>query len=317
MQKCLAILGGLLLTLSLNAQLTFVIEDLPPNTPDSSNYFLAGDINDWAAKHQLHQFKRNKQGEYQLTIPHFKKVPFEYKLTRGSWETVEADSIGQYQNNRQYDGKSDTVFLKINTWEDLPVNPKFGWVTVIIDRIPKNTPPDASIYAVGNFNAWHTNEYQYKLRKTENGFFQVKIPLLQDSTLYKFTRGSWETIEGRRNGRARVNRLYIKNSSNLNEIRVAIESWEDLAGNPINSYTLLLLLAAIQGLLLIFAINTLQDNNRAANRVLSILLLILSFALVGRVSTYDRDIFNWLPGLLLLPDFIYFLYAPVFFYLHQ
>ena len=34
---------------------------------------------------------------------------------------------------------------------------------------------------------------------------------------------------------------------------------------------------------------------------------MLSIAFAGRVSTYDRDIFNWMPRLLILPDFIYFL----------
>ncbi|MCB0588588.1 MAG: helix-turn-helix domain-containing protein [Phaeodactylibacter sp.] len=312
MRKSLAVVGCFLLALAMSAQVTFIIESLPPNTPDSDSLFLSGAFNNWEPGNPDYSFRKDGSGRFFLTLnlPH--RQHFEYKATRGAWEKVETNAFGQFVPNRHYDGQSDTVWLKILSWDDLPVNSRYGWATITVEKVPDNTPPDASLYAVGSFNDWHPGDPDYLLEEQEDGTYKVRIPLMEDTTFYKFTRGSWETIEGRRNGQARVNRQFILGEQAPSGVIATVESWEDLAGNPINFYTFLLLLAAFQGLLLILAINTLQNNNRAANRVLSALLLLLSLALAGRVSTYDRDIFNRIPRLLVLPDFIYFTYAPVF-----
>lgn len=312
MRISLAIIGCLLLACSLHAQLTFIVEHWPGNTPAADTLFLSGSMNNWEAANQDYRFQRDSSGKYFLTFNDKIQPPFEYKITRGSWERVETNALGHFIDNRQYDGQEDTVVLEIMSWDDLAIAPRFGWLRLRVESLPENTPQGASIYAVGNFNAWHTEDPAYQLSLQENGTYEVRIPIMGDTTFYKFGRGSWETIEGRRNGRARINRLFVLGKDDPDNQVLRIESWEDLAGSPINSYTFLLLLAAFQGFLLILAINTLQDNNRAANRALSLLLLLLSVALVGRVSTYDREIFNWQPHLLLLPDFVYFLYAPVF-----
>lgn len=313
MLKSFSALGCLLPALALSAQVTFTIERLPANTPGADTVFLGGEINGWAPADTAFRFRPGRSGKLFLTVgPRAGRPPFEYKLTRGSWERVEANAFGQFLNNRRYEGGKDTIPLTVFNWDDLPVNPPLGWAAIVVERVPENTPPDASLYVVGSFNEWHTGDPDYKLEKQADGAYRARIPIMSDTTFYKFCRGSWETIEGQRNGRARVNRQFILEENSARLITARIESWEDLAGSPINLYTFLLLLAAIQGILLILAINTLQDNNRAANRLLSLLLLLLSAALAGRVSTYDREIFNWFPRLLLVPDFIYFLYAPLF-----
>jgi Response regulator containing CheY-like receiver domain and AraC-type DNA-binding domain len=138
------------------------------------------------------------------------------------------------------------------------------------------------------------------------------MPIRRDTVHYKFNRGNWSSVEGANNGRARLNRHYYNVAKSKDLVLAKIRTWEDLSGNPITTYTFLLLLAAFQGLLLIIAINTIQDHNESANRILSLLILLISIALIGRVSTYGREIFQWQPRLLLLPDMIYFLYGPVF-----
>ena len=312
MRKSLAVLVCCLLVLPLSAQLTIVVDQWPTNTPPSDTLFFAGTVNNWITNDYNFRFRKHPSGKLVLPLPDSTTLPFEFKITRGSWEKVETDSIGGFMANRKFASQQDTLYIQIQSWDDLPVPSRYGWANLHIVEWPKNTPQEASIYAVGSFNGWVTDDPNYKLQKKEDGTFSIRIPLLSDTTFYKFCRGNWETIEGRRSGRARFNRQLVLGQDDPEQVIIKIESWEDLAGNPINFYTFLLLLAAFQGLLLILAINTLQNNNRAANRVLSVLLLMLSVALVGRVSTYDRDIFNWMPKLLLLPDFIYFLYAPIF-----
>jgi len=314
MLKSLVAFSCLFLTLTLRGQVTLLLEQTPANTPLVDTLFLAGSLNNWDAGNPGYRFSRDRLGQYFLTLQDVSAEAFDYKITRGTWASVEPGAIGGFIENRQCQHwkNGDTIRLKIQSWDDLPFNPQYGWVRVRVDRLPRNTPSDASIYAVGGFNNWNPTDPGYRLKKQADGSFEVAIPLMSDTTFYKFTRGGWETIEGRRNGRARVNRQFIMSNDTSKNVTVQIESWEDLAGNPINIYTFFLMLAAIQGFLLILAINSLQNNNRAANRTLSVLLLLLSVALAGRVSTYDREIFNWIPGLLLLPDFIYFLYAPIF-----
>ncbi len=314
MLKSLVAIGCLFLTPALQGQVTLLLEQIPANTPVSDTLYLAGSMNDWKAGVPAYGFLRNPSGQYYFTLEDPELRDFEYKITRGRWEKVETDSLGQFIENRRYQGsaRGDTIRLRIWSWDDLPINANYGWLKIRVDRLPRNTPPDASIYAVGGFNSWHPSDPGYRMSKQADGTFEIAIPLLSDTTFFKFTRGGWEAIEGRRNGRARVNRQFIMSKDTSRQLTLQIESWEDLSGNPINLYTFFLLLAAIQGLLLILAINSLQNNNRAANQALSVLLLTLSVALAGRVSTYDRDIFNWMPSLLLLPDFIYFLYAPIF-----
>lgn len=299
------------LVLPLGAQVTLVVDALPANTPEEDSIFVAGAFNNWQPGDPAFRLQKGSGGRFFITLEP-DSLPFEYKLTRGNWERAETNAFGQFLPNRRCERSRDSIHLEVLNWDDLPVNPRLGWAEITVEDVPDNTPPDASLFAVGDFNEWHPDDPDYRLEKQEDGTFKVRIPLMSDTTYYKFSRGSWQTIEGQRNGRARVNRQLILDGENSRRVIVRVESWEDLAGNPINFYTFLLLLAAIQGLLLILAINTLQDNNRAANRVLSALLLVLSVALAGRVSTYSRDIFNAFPRLLLLPDFIYFLYAPIF-----
>ena len=289
-----------------------VITDIPENTPADAKIFLASDFNGWAPGNLNYSFQKAPDGRwyYQLT-----NTPplFAFKLTRGSWASVESNPKGQSIDNRHFK-HIDTLLVSIKGWEDLPLTPPKGWLELVVTKIPENTPQDASIYATGSFNKWTTTDERYQLKKLEDNTWRTKVPIWNDTISYKFTRGSFDNVEGKSNGQARINRQFILSKYGGNEVQyLEIESWEDLSARPINFYTLILLLAAIQGILLILAINTLQDYNKAANRILSVLIFLLSVAIIGKVSTYDRDIFNWLPKLLLLPDILFFLYAPLFF----
>jgi AraC-like DNA-binding protein len=288
-----------------------VIKNIPKNTPPSDSIFLAASYNQWKPNDSDFLFTRAENGQWYLQLDN---IPgnFKYKITRGHWKKVETDTRGQHLENREVNGE-DSIFLNIDSWDDVPLIPTKGWLELYVREMPENTPPDASIYVTGSFNGWNTQEDTYRLTYTDAGNWFVKIPLWSDTTLYKFTRGSWETVEGKPNGQARVNRVFVLSQQSISPQYMEIESWEDLSGNPISIYTLILLLAGIQGVLLILAINTLQNNNLAANRFLSILIFVLSVALIGKVSTYDRDIFNRFPHLLLLPDVLFFLYGPLFF----
>lgn len=295
-------------------QVVLEIASLPGNTPLKDTLFVTGSFNDWQPGDLQYALLPGAERRITLSIP-VDSFPIEYKITRGHWDNVEGDTLGNAVANRQVGiapQKDSLVRLIVASWEDLPPVYTKGEVRIIVTEIPGNTPPDAPIYVVGNFNSWHPGDPKYKMDKAEDGTFQVIVPVKGELLEYKFCRGNWETAEGRRNGRARYNREYEYGTQPGNTLYVEIETWEDISGNPINALTFIWLLAGVLGILLIVAINTLQNNNTAANRVLSVLILLIAGTLIGRVAMYDREIFQQMPKLLLLPDIILFLYAPVF-----
>ena len=79
-----------------------------------------------------------------------------------------------------------------------------------------------------------------------------------------------------------------------------------------------MLFSCFQGLLLLIAIPSIQNYNWSANRWLVVLIGIASlFVLLKVVSSY-RNVARTYTKLLLVPDFIWFLYAPLFyFYVRQ
>ncbi|MEL6558406.1 MAG: AraC family transcriptional regulator [Bacteroidota bacterium] len=187
---------------------------------------------------------------------------------------------------------------------------------ILIKDLPGNTPHDASIYLAASYKGWFPDVKSNKFIEISNGDYLLVLHHNQASFEYKITRGSWDAVEGRSNGRARPNRIFNL-ATDKDEIILEVQSWEDLSKGSYNTYVYLLYLAVIQAILLIFAINTIRNKNKQANGVLSILLLLIAIALIGRASTYDRDIFNWAPKMLLTPEIILFTYAPVFYiYIH-
>jgi AraC-like DNA-binding protein len=194
------------------------------------------------------------------------------------------------------------------------VKSSFAQITIQVSKVPENTPYDATLYLVGNFNNWKTGDSLYRMSKQSDGTFLFTFSSSQDSLVYKIVRGnSWHTVEGRSNGRSRPNRITVNEGKTPVTVNISIASWEDLSGHSLSAYILILILAAIQGVILIGAINKLQNNNRKANRILSAILLLVSFALLGRVAVNYRDIFSETPSIYLVSDIVLFTYAPLFY----
>lgn len=100
-------------------------------------------------------------------------------------------------------------------------------VTIIVTSVPANTPPGDNIYIAGNFNGWNPGDPDFIL--TANALSQLQIVVEGTGTLeFKFTRGSWETVEGGENGGYLPNRSFTFGSSDTLEL--SILSWEDTGG---------------------------------------------------------------------------------------
>lgn len=301
------------------AQVTFVVTDWPASTPEEAPLYLTGTFNGWAPGDSAYALQRQPDGSYQLTLDSL-TGPFAYKFTRGTWQTTEADPQGRPIPNRRWEAEAvpTRLTVQIEGWEDRAPQALHDSITLRVTRIPRSTPHDAALYVTGNFNGWVTDDETYRLSLQADSSFAVKVPASEDTLEYKLTRGDWSSVEGRASGRARFNRQLVLSEWDGNPVRIDIASWEDISGTPVNAYTIFWLMAAIQGVLIIVAINSLDRNNLPANRLLTVLLLIISAALISRVVIYDRDIFNFAPKLLLVPDLLYFLYPPMFmFYIRR
>lgn len=66
------------------------------------------------------QFTKNEDGTYSLTKDLAAGL-LEFKFTRGNWDAVEGNASGGFRPNRQYNynGATQTLELKILSWEDL------------------------------------------------------------------------------------------------------------------------------------------------------------------------------------------------------
>jgi predicted alpha/beta superfamily hydrolase len=102
-------------------------------------------------------------------------------------------------------------------------------VTLRITSIPANTPAEASIYLAGNINDWNPGNDGFVMQPDGFGAYQLIIPEGTGTAEYKFTRGSWATVEGNASGGFLPNRTFIFTGS-PQTINLTIQSWEDITG---------------------------------------------------------------------------------------
>ena len=302
---------------SLVAQTNFVIDYVPKDTKPSDILYLTGTFNNWNPADVNYKFTRKTDGTYELRNKFFNGSWISYKITRGSWATVEVKKDGTPLTVRKHsfnNATEETLVLQVAGWSDTfyeLTKPKK--VTILITEIPRNTPPNSSIYICGNFNGWVPGDQRYKMKQLANGNYQIEVPVYKAPLEYKFTRGNWLTVEGNSYGRPIPNRILSSKEISLNQpIKNRITYWEDQSYGIFNPYTLLLILTALQGFFLIFIINSGRNNNKWANQALSVLIFIISFTLISRVVIYDRVIYTDYPRLSLLTDLVFFLYGPIF-----
>ncbi|MDU0371534.1 alpha/beta hydrolase-fold protein [Hymenobacter sp. ZK17L-C2] len=106
---------------SAHAQTTFRLTSVPAATPANAALYMAGSFNNWNPASTSHVLVRATDGSYQLTLPASVTGTVEFKFTRGSWATVEADAQSADIGNRRYTIGSGpaTVDLQVAGWKDL------------------------------------------------------------------------------------------------------------------------------------------------------------------------------------------------------
>ncbi len=103
-------------------------------------------------------------------------------------------------------------------------------VTFVIQSLPSYTPPEDFIYIAGSFNGWNPGDINYRLSKNDQDKWWITLAAGSQgaSIQYKFTRGSWETVEKGPNGEELNNRNFI--FGNGDTVNVVIANWNQGGG---------------------------------------------------------------------------------------
>lgn len=93
--------------------------------------------------------------------------------------------------------------------------------------VPANTPAGDSLYIAGNFNNWNPKSAAHRL-SLDGNVYKITLTAGSGTAEFKFTRGSWATVEGTAAGNMIPNRTFTY-SAGLN-LNLSIAGWEDKKG---------------------------------------------------------------------------------------
>ena len=126
-------------------QLVFVVE-VPSNTPADANIWLAGNnpkLGGWPENGSGVRLFKAMNGRYAVSVSFTPGAALEYKVTRGSWGTVEKGSAGEEIGNRTHTTRSgfERTFVTVARWADIdPLPPAPGVLTGTIEYLRGVTP---------------------------------------------------------------------------------------------------------------------------------------------------------------------------------
>ncbi len=93
---------------------------VPADTPAGASIFLASDLNGWSPSHPLARASLQSDGTHRFLLPSgTEKV--EFKITRGTWDTVECSANGEPMSNRSWlvDADNGDLTVEVGGWCDI------------------------------------------------------------------------------------------------------------------------------------------------------------------------------------------------------
>ena len=208
-------------------EITVVLYKIPESTPENAKFYISGTFNDWNPGRLRYRFHLNENGDYYVNLPR-KDGDFEMIVTRGWWESAQIDKYGSDIIIKKYHYQNlDTVFLKVDNWKDQPISKPHN-ITLVIDRLPVNTPDSDNIYLAPDFNGWNPFDNKLIFDKLSDGRPVITVPTQGKNMEYKITRGGWSTAEVNRDGEEIRNRnLYF---GFADTVYIKVKKWRDFDG---------------------------------------------------------------------------------------
>ncbi|MBN1209057.1 MAG: alpha/beta hydrolase [Myxococcaceae bacterium] len=113
--------GGATTELAPKRTVTFIITSVPKDTPADAPVTLVGGVNDWNLEALGFTFTPAPDGTRTLKLALREGLAFEYRLTRGSWDTAERNADGSELRARTLEVRGDArVELRVERWTDTP-----------------------------------------------------------------------------------------------------------------------------------------------------------------------------------------------------
>ena len=97
-----------------------------------------------------------------------------------------------------------------------------------ISRVPAATPLTDTLFVAGSFNGWNPHSAAYALTKNPDGTYRISLPPSLGAVEYKFTRGSWATVEIDEKNQPVPNRK--ADLATVAEIPQQVAAWDDQHG---------------------------------------------------------------------------------------
>ena len=117
--------------------------------------------------------------------------------------------------------------------------------TTFVVTVPQETPADETVYIAGNFNQWDpgaaetgidNEEHDLPMVKTVDNEWEKRYLLTAGESIeYKYTRGSWNSVEKDANGGEIQNRILTVPSEDMIQADT-VERWKDMQGSAVHSY---------------------------------------------------------------------------------
>ncbi len=217
--------------------ITIVVKNIPKNTPKDEPIKIAGSFNAWNPGNNQNYFlkKDSLKNQYVVTVPRKSYQGnssniLTYKFVRQDISESEVDKFGQEMEPRVLNfEKGDSVYVSIDNWSDM-VEPQLSHITIILTKIPAQTPEKDKIYLAGNFNNWNPKDDHYIFTPNKKGLYQIIIPRKKYGLSFKITRGSWDSEFADACGNNFSNQEY--NYNEIDTLFYAIEGWKDIKRSP-------------------------------------------------------------------------------------
>ncbi len=101
-------------------------------------------------------------------------------------------------------------------------------LTIKLLSVPVTTPDNSDIYVAGTFNNWDPGNTGYKLKTNLDNTREITINPTVGTHMFKFTRGSWATVEGTSQGGFIANRNLVYTGTPMT-IELTIAGWEGVS----------------------------------------------------------------------------------------
>jgi metallo-beta-lactamase class B len=106
-------------------------------------------------------------------------------------------------------------------------------LTIRLTSVPAATPAGAAIHVAGTFNQWNPVAAGYALASQPDGSYAITLPdSVRGPIQFKFTLGSWETVETTATGGDVENREFTVPSSGTATFTGSIAGWRATHASP-------------------------------------------------------------------------------------